>query len=212
MSNNVKICPSCASRNSEDAWNCVSCGETLSLADLRQMLTRQCANCGRNTPEDAEFCPYCGHLIVAFRRVKPSAAQPSAAQPSAAQPSAAQPSAGWEYREFIYRFSPREYLLPFGKDAETFTPVQARREIWELHQAEILRELHRWLDEGWEPIGEVGPAAIELEHIEVPMLSDATCFGLIVYVMTGLIILAIFLKNEYIAPTQFSVQMRRISH
>lgn len=203
------VCRNCGRFNTEGDF-CLKCGAGVQSADSSQSRpapAKKCPSCRRITPEEAQFCPYCGTPLVEHVGTRTVARTATRVVPTERRP--VRSSVDWEYRDFVYNFKHADYLLPLGKGEDKFTPVEARTEVWQTYQATIMRELQKWLDQGWEPVGKIGPAAIELEHIETSMISDLTCLGLVVYTVTGYILLALFLKNEYSSPTRFVVQMRR---
>lgn len=68
----------------------------------------------------------------------------------------------WECKDFIYRrwASPDVWagLSPDDKDTASLAQLTS----WQTHQAEITNELRRWQEQGWQALGEPGPASIRL--------------------------------------------------
>ena len=99
-----------------------------------------CPSCGKAIPENSTFCLHCGARIAA---------------PSTP---AVQQVVEWECEDFCYCWEHKKW---FVEASTNWTEVTARNEIWANYQREITTELQKWLDDGWQPVGEIGPAAIE---------------------------------------------------
>ena len=112
-----------------------------------------CSSCGKQIADDSVFCRYCG---------KPMTAK---AAPVAAE---------WVYRDFIFPFPPDFGWVSTGPGGNTETG--ARSEFWQRSQQAIRLELQKWLDDGWEPIGEIGPAGITIEYLQREDYAEATFF------------------------------------
>src|SRR4051812_31776610 len=101
--------------------------------------TMVCPNCGKVIFEDSKFCRYCGHQVdqgeAAVTQTKPAT------------------SFKWETKDFVHTY-PQGWMWFQNPNTDS----QARFEFWQNSQQDILRELRKWKDEGWEPIGEVGPS------------------------------------------------------
>jgi len=122
----------------------------------------------------------------------------------------------WEYRYFEYAFPPGEMAVRVGASEHEYTLAEARLEFWQSYQKEILAELQKWLDEGWESVSEVGPASIELQHFRRSAWQNLTsdtdalgCLMIVVSIFTGLFILLMLIQYDYVEPSKFRVQMRR---
>lgn len=77
-------------------------------------------------------------------------------------------SEGWEYQDFVY---PLNITWTSGVNYPTF---QIANSVWYEHQKQIMMAIRKWLDDGWEPLTEIGPAAINVEVGKPKMsLSDA---------------------------------------
>lgn len=122
----------------------------------------------------------------------------------------------WEYKDFVYKFPPPDkglWVATHAYGGEGFTPAGAKVHFYQEYQREIRAELQKWLDEGWQPIGEVGPAAIEIRtrwsH------RDKTARYWLLYLLFSiptagvLMLFALLNVTEIAEPTQFVVQMRR---
>jgi hypothetical protein len=68
--------------------------------------------------------------------------------------------AAWEYKDFVLPWNPGTggYYEVDGNDQSTW--LKASRQAWENNQAYILPKILEWEDNGWQPVTEVGPAAI----------------------------------------------------
>ncbi len=129
-----------------------------------------CISCGKTIPDDANFCAYCG---------KPQKGGESRGPVE------------WEYTEYTHIFTSygpkgawyrQEYVFDY-------TDAQIKVDIWQKHQAFFLSEVQEWLDQGWTPISEVGPSAIQLTMFHAHWWSS---------------------RPTRTYPTTFSVKMRRI--
>jgi len=112
-----------------------------------------CSSCGKQIAENSVFCQYCGRPVAGG--VSPIASK-------------------WVYRDFIVPFPSdfgRVYTGPGGN-----TETGARSEVWQRSQQAIRLELQKWLDDGWEPIGEIGPAGITIEYLGGDDYAEPTFF------------------------------------
>lgn len=122
-----------------------------------------CPSCGKAIPENSTFCLHCGTRILA----------PTGTAPVQV--------VEWESDEFCYWWDHKKWYVAVSN---SWTEVTARNEIWANYQREITTELQKWLDDGWQPLGEIGPAAIETKRFDEWF-------------------------TTYIEPTVFRVKMRR---
>lgn len=107
----------------------------------------------------------------------------------------------WEYRDFVHSWAHRTWCAD---------PVLSRAEIqdlvWEASQSEITLEMTKMLDEGWQPLEEVGPA-----RIKITSFTDRRTLGcflaLLAVLQTPSNPLFQFTRVE---PTEFRVKMRRL--
>jgi len=71
----------------------------------------------------------------------------------------------YEYSEFYWTFDKGDggkYSVgQWGGENET----TAREYFWSSNQREFMADLQKWRDQGWEPISEVGPAAVTLRNL-----------------------------------------------
>lgn len=107
-------------------------------ADKKEERGLYCPSCGKRTPENSRFCPHCGTRI---------------------DTPGVRPVTQWEYRDFVYTY-------PEGKGPwrACGSRTYRRQDIWNEQQMFLLPKLQEWLDEGWEPITEVGVGALEWEY------------------------------------------------
>ena len=113
----------------------------------------------------------------------------------------------WEYKEFCFPYRPGWSWYRLGMGGTTDT--SARFSFWSGSQRFILPEIQKWLDEGWEPIGEIGPSAITLHYYRS---LGKTGGDLVLGVFLTLCTFGLYLLigwNEYVEPQEFRVQMRR---
>lgn len=121
----------------------------------------------------------------------------------------------WEYREFVYQewtldsrwvslVSDERYTLPLALDF-----------FWQIYQRQILCELLRWHDEGWEPLEEPVVGDLRLRRTEA-VTSGIGPSDILLWVVTFgiallLQILARELPRRYITyePIEYRLQMRR---
>ncbi len=113
----------------------------------------------------------------------------------------------WEYRDFVYKgWQPGETWARLGSGG--YTEPGARLYFWQNRQQAILAELQKWLDQGWEPVSEVGPGGFALRSYRA---IKPTALDRIGYIFTfgGFLLLDLINRNWYVEPTEFRVQMRR---
>lgn len=90
----------------------------------------------------------------------------------------------------------------------------ARMYFWNGQQQHILPSIQSWLDDGWEPVTEVGPAGFELRYFRhwvlgiVGKIICALLFLSVVGFILGLLWLYIFV-NPRVEVVEFRVNMRR---
>ena len=97
----------------------------------------------------------------------------------------------WEYKDFVW-----PWPSSLGYRVNAFYPESRHRlEFWQSRQNDISFELQKWLDQGWQPIGEVGPASIQLSFFDkaesnvdcsrVIMWGFSLGIGLLIDIVTG---------------------------
>ena len=107
----------------------------------------------------------------------------------------------WEYKDFVYPFKKGETWYLNGTEGES------RIWFWNNYQSRILPELHTWLDQGWEPVTEVGPAGFRVRwynKFRITWLALLLTFGLS-------LIFDFANPDRYCEPLEFRVAMRRRS-
>ena len=116
-------------------------------------------------------------------------------------------SAQWEYKDFVYSYKPGWSWCKIGSGG--YSQAGARIEFWQMSQKYILPELQKWLDNGWEPIGEVGPSGITLHtYKSLAKTPGQAVWTMISTIMTAGVYLLIA-ADWYAEPREFRVQMRR---
>ena len=152
-----------------------------------------CPSCGKEIPDQSTFCLHCGTSI----------ATPEATPIS-------QAPIEWEYQEFVYKFPEGAMWAQLGESA--YTEAGARLEFWQNYQQEIRLELQKWLDQGWQPVGEVGPASIQIRKYRALRYN---WFGWLLFIIFTLLtvytfgIFAYLTRPWYAEPTEFRLSMRR---
>lgn len=106
----------------------------------------KCGNCGYSNPAANKFCGGCGKPL-----------------PQVTQP------AQYEYFNFGWRAEKGQAYdqvlakLGFNQQVgQALTESYARIHFWQKHQRHIQKELQPYLNDGWQPITEVGPGCIEI--------------------------------------------------
>ncbi len=151
-----------------------------------------CPSCGKETPENSTFCLHCGNRIAA---------------PGIAPTPVQQAPVEWEYKDFVYKWSPGQIWVNVGRQG--YTMPAARAWFWQEYQRYIMDELQKWLDEGWEPVGEVGPSSIEVRTFTSAKLSTFGWLFIIVLSLFTLFLPLLFIWDQYAEPTEFRLKMRR---
>lgn len=116
----------------------------------------------------------------------------------------------WEYDDFVYRFRPGETWCHVGEGG--YTAAGARVTFWQNYQSHILPLLQQRLDQGWEPITEVGPGGISLRQYTTLRWSVGgwIWFLFITIITMGLgLIMLFFGLSPYVEPVEFRVKLRR---
>ncbi len=97
--------------------------------------------------------------------------------------------AGWEYKDFVYPFE-KKGVASFRNGSD----VESRAWFWTCYQFSILPELQKWLDEGWQPLTEVGLAGFKLRWYKKFVDSRDVVY---------------FMRSNVCEPVEFRVKMRR---
>jgi zinc-ribbon domain len=101
-----------------------------------------CPACGKSVPDGSNFCLHCGSSMIA---------------PKAA--------VEWEYRDFVWAWKPGQGGKFWLGDPSLGPDENAiRLTNWNQDQSKILPKIQEWLDNSWEPITQIGPAAYSFRH------------------------------------------------
>lgn len=122
----------------------------------------------------------------------------------------------YQHKDFVYSLSNRSSWCKVNSNGG-YTDSEAKSYFWNTFQSEILPELQKELDSGWEPITEVGPAAVSL-HVKKEYFFDWGCMGWFIYVIGGLvsfgvgfILIPLFWVDWIARPSKVQVKLRRKS-
>jgi hypothetical protein len=110
----------------------------------------------------------------------------------------------WEYKDYVFTYTGGGARLSnFGG----FTMAGARHEVWSQSQGWILPDLQEWMNQGWEPIGQIGPESLVFRtELRLSWLS----FIIFAIFTAGLGLLLFFLFfDTWAIPVEFRVKMRR---
>lgn len=113
----------------------------------------------------------------------------------------------WESKEFAYKFPLGGMWAHVGSGG--YTEAGAKLEFWQNHQQKIRLELQKWLDDGWEPVGEIGSAGIRIRTFRSAKYS---AFGWIWIALISVLLLGLpllFIWSTYAEPVEFRLTMRR---
>jgi hypothetical protein len=102
-----------------------------------------CPSCGKNVPDNSKFCLHCGFSITAPE-------------------SPVDRQVEWEYQDYLLQWGAGDggrYPLSEGENENTI-----RLEIWNNQQSWILPQIQELLDNGWQPVTHVGPAAFSFRY------------------------------------------------
>ncbi len=113
----------------------------------------------------------------------------------------------FEYQDFVYQFSKGETWCRLGSGA--YSEAGAKLEFWQGYQRYILPEFQKRLDQGWEPIGEVGPAGISIHAYRAAKYSALGWIWNIFWIIMLLGVYLLFIFDLYAEPVEFRVPMRR---
>ena len=119
--------------------------------------------------------------------------------------------AAYEYTNYVWEYSPRMREL---RGVELRGPEDAARlTLWQSDQYVILPDVWKWLDEGWEPVTEVGPAGYDLRSYKsYRNYGVREWIMMLVFIVgsagAGLLLLP-FLRREFVEPIEFRVKLRR---
>lgn len=146
-----------------------------------------CPSCGKEIPTDSTFCLHCGSAVSTSVTTQPIE---------------------WEYRDFVYTWSPKATWMQLSNPESL---VAARLFFWQECQSYIMAELQKWQDEGWEPIGEIGPSAIKTREYKSLYQGSGALGGCLITLLAicTLGLFVPFMFTSYAEPTEFRVAMRR---
>ena len=88
----VRVCPQCGKHNSENTFNCIHCGETLSVNTLvdeqseNARFLRVCPHCGKHNAANALTCVTCGETLSVNTLIGLDGDVPDDGKPVAGQP------------------------------------------------------------------------------------------------------------------------------
>ena len=100
-------------------------------------------------------------------------------------------SGGWEYEEYVRDMEEPAWAM---LGSQVTRPV-VRMEWWSKFKSHIFEDLQEWFNEGWEPMGDIGPDCLVIEETQK---TD--------FIKRGS---AIFNRNTYVYLKGFRIQMRR---
>ncbi len=114
----------------------------------------------------------------------------------------------FEYGTFTFQINCGAWYRISGNNA--VTDDQARAMEWSHHQIAILGDLLPWVDEGWEPISDPGPSAINLKKgKKVTATNTAKFFAIILAPFTLGLTMLMLLPDDVVIATDYSIRMRR---
>lgn len=114
----------------------------------------------------------------------------------------------WEQKDFVFEYNPGWSWVRIDSGSGN-TPSEARQYFWQESQRFVLPKLQKWRDDGWEPVSEVGPSAIELRYYKSmgKTFGDKLLGFLALAVSLGFLVF--WVRSEYVEPKEFRVTMRR---
>jgi RNA polymerase subunit RPABC4/transcription elongation factor Spt4 len=137
----MKKCHFCGEIIEDQMKVCPWCGRRQQIIDSseRNLQPQEkvmfCPSCGKQVPDSSRFCLHCGSSISApVTNTKEE----------------------WEYRDFLLQWERGkggEYYLDEKNNINSI-----RLQVWNETQSWILPQIQEWLDKGWQPVTEVGPA------------------------------------------------------
>ena len=228
-------CPNCGRRNTNEARNCDNCGTALKeeqtertdsqtsnveLAANRSSAPAShsiqsddatnhsieqspsqpiyCSSCGEKLSGDANFCWKCGKEVK-----KDIEKTQLASVPQITKSPNASASIRWEHKDFVYTWSHKQTWYRSSQYSDT----QVRVDVWMNYQSKISAELQKWYDEGWQPVGEVGPSSIKIQQYK--QWDGIAAVWWTIFTAGLALLIAPFLRESFTEPTEFRLQMRR---
>lgn len=144
-----------------------------------------CPSCGSQTPDNSTFCLHCG---------KPIATSVST-----------QAVTEWEYKDFSLTWKPG---TTGWCSVQAYSEPTARLYYWQNYQSEILPDLQKLLDAGWQPVTEIGPSCVQLRSFKSQDKLDLGQ-GLIVVLTLGAPVLFGWTSSWKYEMIGFQVKLRR---
>lgn len=123
-------------------------------------------------------------------------------------------STQWEYKDFVWTSTTQRWVI-LGSN---YNEVTASQMWWQEDRNAILSELHSWTDQGWEPVGNIGPECYQLRKYTRSRLANQTgaqwVFDIVMLFITlGLWLIMMLLyalaQDSYVEPVSFRLPMRR---
>lgn len=101
-----------------------------------------CPYCGKQISKQSTFCAYCGSQLGSKSISAPKNIE-------------------WEYKDFelTWKSGTTGWI-----STEHYTEPAAKLDYWQNYQSVIMPDLQKWLDKGWQPIGEIGASCIQLRY------------------------------------------------
>jgi hypothetical protein len=118
----------------------------------------------------------------------------------------------------MLEYEEEEYIMPLqgGRvSLDDYTIPAAKLFFWQSVQQRVWADIRRKQDQGWEPIGEVGPSGITLRtwsesfsawsglHWILYIAGGLASFGL------GFLVIPLIWKYNFAGPVDFRVRLRR---
>ncbi len=142
-----------------------------------------CPSCGKSIAEESVFCMHCGKPISTLSGQRPVPPQ-------------------WEYYEFHLTWE-KTYWIRCSKSSE----AEARLDYWQSYQSVIMEKLQEYLDQGWQPLTEIGPAAIQLITKKTVVKTDLVRSVLGAPFTYGISLL--MMRDWFFFMTGFYIKLRR---
>lgn len=96
-----------------------------------------CPSCGKNVPDNSKFCLHCGSSIIA---------------------SSTETIVEWDNKDFVLEWKQGTGGKYYVNEQNSHNTN--RLQVWSDTQSWILPKIQEWLDDGWQPVTEIGPSAI----------------------------------------------------
>lgn len=141
-----------------------------------------CPTCGKQTPDNSAFCLHCGSKIDNASVGK---------------------TTDWEYKEFVWGYKQHYSQPPSAQIGDGgYTIPGAKLFFWQETQKKILVDLQKELDNGWTPITEVGPSAIQIDD-------KFSVFDFVTSIVIDAASGNSSSNEKWCEPIEFRVQLRR---